>query len=150
MKFKEGDIVKVINKDLDSYGAIGKIVSIDTEWHVPYEVDFGYKKFEEEIFYESDLILADTDGSNKVVTEEKQPREFINITFQNGVVSENGVNGATIADVIDVLVERLEGYPSSREVSLTITHLQEAQNWLYRRTMKRREQGVEGENINHD
>lgn len=137
MEFKVGDTVKVINPNLDSYGAIGKIVDIDTEWHVPYEVSFGDKKIEEELFYKSDLTLVDDKEIKRL--EEAEPRDFIDITFQNGTVSDNGVNGATVADVIDVLVERLEGYyPSSREISLTITHLQEAQNWLYRRIMKQK------------
>lgn len=153
MKFKVGNIVKVVNKDLDSYGQIGRIASVDTEWHVPYEVNFGHKKFEEEIFYESDLTLID-EGEDTEVVAEATPRDFIDITFQNGAVSENGVNGAQIEDVIDVLVERLEGFQKGdlacRENALAITHLQEAQNWLYRRTMRRREQGVEGKNVNHD
>lgn len=70
------------------------------------------------------------------------------IKFQEGPVKICGVNGPQIEDVIDVLVDRLEmlntGAFRCRENSLAITHLQEAQNWLYRRTARREAAGVEG------
>lgn len=39
---------------------------------------------------------------------------------------------AKVEDVIDLLVKQLKSYEGNREYSLAITHLQEAQNWLYR------------------
>jgi len=111
LKFKIGDKVKVVNKDLDAFGAIGEIVDIDKEWHVPYEVSFGEKKYNEEIFYETDLILVDEEDN--VVIEEEPIEELVE-------------------DEIDILVEKLRAMNPSREISLAITHLQEAQNWLYR------------------
>jgi hypothetical protein len=76
---------------------------------------------------------------------------YIDIQFQNGPVAENGVNGCQIEDVINVLVERIQALNiepfNCRENSLAITHLQEAQNWLYRRTRERQLRGVEGTNI---
>lgn len=79
---------------------------------------------------------------------------YISIQFQDGSVQENGVNGCQIEDVIDVLVERLQSLNvppfNCRENSLAITHLQEAQNWLYRRTRNRVAQRVEGRTIPHN
>ncbi len=59
-----------------------------------------------------------------------------------------GVNGTTIEAVIDLLGALLEGFNQGscrcRENSLAITALQEAQNWLYRRTRQREARGIEG------
>lgn len=79
--------------------------------------------------------------------------EYINIKFQEGPIRENGVNGCQIEDVIDVLVERLEGFQCGgypcQENGRAITKLKEARLWLNERTRKRLEQGVEGKNIIH-
>jgi len=32
VKFNVGDLVKVVNKDLEAYGHIGTVVSVDEEW----------------------------------------------------------------------------------------------------------------------
>lgn len=153
MRFKIGDKVRVINKSLESYNSIGTIVDIDEDWSHPYELDFdGFEgqKFEEELFMETDLSLVE----EAKVIEPKKPRDFINIKFQEGTVLENGVNGAQIEDVIEVLIERLQGFQkgkfSCRENALAITKLQEARMWLEERTRNRKKQGVEGENINHE
>jgi hypothetical protein len=80
-------------------------------------------------------------------------RAFIDIRFQEGPVSEVGVNGCHIEDVIDVLVERLRGFNEGplrcRENSLAITALEEASNWLVRRRLNRLAQGVEGTMLPH-
>ena len=108
MKFKVGDVVRVINADLSSYNAIGKIVDIDEDWHLPYEVEFELE-YNEELFYESDLVLVNEEVS--MIEDEKEPK---------------------VEDIIDELVDMLKAEKPSREISLAITHLQEAQNWLYR------------------
>lgn len=78
---------------------------------------------------------------------------YINIKFQCGPIGEVGVNGTSIENVIDLLVNRLEGFQAGefrcRENALAITHLQDAQNWLERRTRNRITQGVEGTNKGH-
>lgn len=72
------------------------------------------------------------------------------IKFQDGPIKENGVNGCQIEDVITVLLLRLEGFQNGEywceENAMAITHLKEAQNWLYRRTRDRETRGVEGYN----
>lgn len=74
--------------------------------------------------------------------------DYIHLRFQDGPLREFGVNGTTNEEVIGLLVERLRSLNqppfSCRENSLAITHLQEAQHWLYRRTMERSQRGVEG------
>ncbi|PFF33210.1 hypothetical protein CN335_21335 [Bacillus thuringiensis] len=79
--------------------------------------------------------------------------EYISIKFQEGPIQENGVNGAQIEDVIDMLVDRLQGFQQGgfpcRENALAITKLEEARLWLNERTRKRQIQGVEGRNIKH-
>jgi hypothetical protein len=87
------------------------------------------------------------DGSSAIVND---AAGYIHIKFQCGPVQEHGVNGTSIENVIDLLVARLEGFNNGpfrcRENSLAITHLQEAQNWLERRTRDRVKRGVEGVN----
>lgn len=79
--------------------------------------------------------------------------DYIDIKFQEGAVDLNGVNGCQIEDVIDVLVERLQGFQQGsfpcRENALAITKLEEARLWLNERTRKRKEQGVEGKDEKH-
>jgi hypothetical protein len=78
---------------------------------------------------------------------------YIQIQFQEGPLQEAGVNGTTIEAVIEVLLERLRAlnHPplNCRENSLAITALEDAQNWLYRRTRNRIEQEVEGSRQPH-
>lgn len=90
------------------------------------------------------------DGSSARVTD---AAGYIDIKFQLGPLREQGANGTTIAEVIEVLVTRLEGFQNSplrcRENALAITHLQDAQNSLARRTQSRIAKGVEGTNSPH-
>lgn len=76
------------------------------------------------------------------------------ILFQCGPVAEFGVNGSTIEEVIELLVDRLRGFQSGmyacRENALAITHLEEAAHWLQHRTRLRRAQGVEGTAARHN
>lgn len=72
---------------------------------------------------------------------EKQPNHIAGgtmITINDGTTNE---------ELISILVDRLqflnEKFPC-RENSLAITHLQEAENWLWRRTKDRIKRGVEG------
>lgn len=150
-KFKVGDKVRVVNITDDYYtdalGAVGTIVDVDEEWLNPYEVYFGEGlKFRQELFAECELVL-DSEPTGLPQTE------YINIKFQEGAIVDNGVNGCQIEDVIDTLVERLNGFQKGnfacRENALAITKLEEARMWLTERTRKRKEQGVEGIYINH-
>ena len=75
----------------------------------------------------------------------------IELRFQDGPVSEFGVNGTTNEEVIELLVERIrslnsifDGKYACRENSLAITHLEEALHWLESRTKARMSRGVAG------
>ncbi len=66
---------------------------------------------------------------------------------QDGVISENGVNGLQAQDILMFVRElfaSLNAEHPCRENSLTITHIDEAYNWQTRRTMDRQIRGVEG------
>jgi hypothetical protein len=156
MKYNLGDEVVIVNQPdgvrENMVGLTGKIIDVDPEWHYPYEIAFadGIER-EACLFADEDLELL------SVVEEEVKKANgqyFININWQEGTVEENGVNGVQIEDVIDILVERLTEFQKGafpcRENALAITHLQEAQNWLYRRTMERKKQGIEGKHVNHE
>ena len=73
---------------------------------------------------------------------------FIEVKWQEGNVPENGVNGATIEEVIEVARERIAELNAKfpcRENSLAITKLEEATHWLEARTKDRIKRGVEGQ-----
>lgn len=69
------------------------------------------------------------------------------IKFQEGPTTA-GVNGATIEQVLQACIARLEEWNNGpfrcRLNSLAITDLQSAENWLNRRTADRQARGVEG------
>ena len=70
------------------------------------------------------------------------------VSFQNGPIAENGINGVTQETLLAIVVDRLrafqEGDYRCRENALAITHLEEAQHWLAHRTNDRLRRGVEG------
>lgn len=75
---------------------------------------------------------------------------FINIKWQDGNVPDNGVNGATIEQVIEVARARITELNAKfpcRENSLAITKLEEAIHWLEARTKDRIARGVEGKEV---
>lgn len=75
---------------------------------------------------------------------------YIDVKFQLGPRCEVGVNGCCIREVIQVAVDRLEGFQKGgfacRENALAITKLQEAIHWLQHRTDDRVARGVKGYN----
>lgn len=77
----------------------------------------------------------------------------IAIRFQEGPLTQVGANGCQLEDVIDILVERLQGFQLGlfrcRENALAITKLEEARLWLSARNWKRQAQGVEGQLLPH-
>lgn len=76
---------------------------------------------------------------------------FAVINFQNGPISENGVNGCQNEDLIEIVLDRLRDFQNGkfpcRENAIAITKLEEALMWLDKRTLDRRERGVEGKSI---
>lgn len=68
--------------------------------------------------------------------------------FQNGAISEVGVNGLTHEVLLSIVEDRLlafqRGPYACRENALALTKLQEAIMWLKERTRARMQRGVEG------
>lgn len=136
MRFKVGDRVRVVNVSHESrkgaLGAIGIVVDVDGEWSHPYDIDFEkeeFKKFNEELFLEKELVLAGVEKS-------KRQSQHININFQK---SFDDVDGASVEDVIDVLIQRAKdihnsGHSSSLDLQMNniniVSRLTEAKMWM--------------------
>lgn len=71
-----------------------------------------------------------------------------NVSFQNGPIQENGVNGVQNEDLLAIVIDRLEGFQAGnyacRENALALTKIQEALLWLEKRTADRVARNVEG------
>lgn len=103
--------------------------------------------------YEVSGFTVDTNPSGK------QPDDFGHggdygatrpavILFQNGPINEVGVNGLTHEVLLAIVADRLRSFQqgpfASRYNALALTHIEDAQNWLNRRTLERMRRGVEG------
>ncbi len=70
------------------------------------------------------------------------------IEFQDGPINEAGVNGLTHEVLLSIVADRLRSFQqgpfASRYNALALTHIEDAQNWLNRRTLERMRRGVEG------
>lgn len=70
------------------------------------------------------------------------------ISFQNGPINENGINGLTQEVLLAIVADRLRSFQagsySCRENALALTKIEEAQHWLHSRTLARMQRGVEG------
>ncbi len=84
----------------------------------------------------SNVQLADTDDWALV------------INFQNGPISENGINGVSNEALLAIVEDRLKCFQTSqyacRENALALTKVQEALHWLHHRTKERMARNVEG------
>lgn len=82
----------------------------------------------------------------KYATLDGQKADFI--SFQNGPISEFGVNGISNEALLAIVEDRLKGFQSGeyacRENAIALTKIQEAMMWLQKRTRDRIARGVEG------
>lgn len=89
--------------------------------------------------------------SNETHNVNETPKVFANIQFQNGAILESGINGCQNEDLIEVVLDRLRDFQNGkfpcRENAIAITKLEEALMWLDKRTLDRKERGVEGISI---
>jgi len=73
---------------------------------------------------------------------------FARVSFQNGPIKENGVNGCHQEDLLAIVVDRLQcfqkGEFACRENAMALTKIEEALMWLRKRTQDRIDRGVEG------
>lgn len=74
------------------------------------------------------------------------------IKFQKGAMTL-GRNGCTTEEVLDVLVDHLQGFQrgkfACRENAIVLTHLEEARLWVRERARVRELQGVKGRDAVH-
>lgn len=74
------------------------------------------------------------------------------IVFQNGPIAEFGVNGLTHEVLLAIVADRLRSFQQGpyacRHNALALTAIEDAQNWLNRRTLERMQRGVEGTHSN--
>lgn len=77
-----------------------------------------------------------------------KPSKSWSISFQNGPINENGVNGITQEVLLAIVADRLRSFQAGqyacRENALALTKIEEAQHWLHSRTLARMQRGVEG------
>lgn len=80
----------------------------------------------------------------------RNAEEFVNIKWQNGVVPENGVNGAQIVDALLVVAKRVDElnskYPDKYNEE-TKEHIHEAICAQHARNNDRVKRGVEGKDM---
>lgn len=89
-----------------------------------------------------------TNASDPWVAAHGKPAEHAHVLFQNGPIDEVGVNGVTHEALLAIVADRLRSFQkgpfASRYNALALTHIEDAQNWLNRRTLERMRRGVEG------
>ena len=92
-----------------------------------------------------EYIIADKKLAGSVINTDES---FGFIKFQNGVIPENGVNGATNEDLLEILIDRLTGFQTGEypcgENMMAIRALKTAMMFLDRRTLRRRRSNIEG------
>lgn len=81
----------------------------------------------------------DEEGRAEILTE---------VRFQKGPIKEHGVNGCHHANLIAIVIDRLQGFQETKfectENDFAINLLNDALYWLNKRTNDRAERGVEG------
>ena len=77
-----------------------------------------------------------------------EPTDKVVVLFQNGPISDAGVNGVTHEALLAIVADRLRSFQAGafacKENACALTHIEEAQHWLQQRTLKRMRRGVEG------
>lgn len=70
------------------------------------------------------------------------------LVFQNGPIPEVGINGLTNEILLEVIIDRLESFQSSKyicdENAAALEAIRKALNYLELRTLRRKERNVEG------
>lgn len=86
-------------------------------------------------------------GYDRSPISEKHGRNCI-ISFQNGPISEVGVNGISIEALLAIVEDRLDGFQGGEfavdENKEALVHVQKAMGWLRKRTLDRQQRGAEG------
>lgn len=100
-----------------------------------------------------EIAVTDEPGSGNanhqyVISTEDKSRGEILLHFQEGPISEVGVNGITQEVLLAIVIDRLRSFQSGpyscRENAIALTKCEEALLWLHGRTQERMSRGVEG------
>lgn len=87
-------------------------------------------------------------GSAYIAGEDLVEQSNVEISFQNGPIQEFGVNGISGEALLAIVIDRLRcfqaGPYASNENMHALTYLQQALDWLQKRTKERLARGVEG------
>lgn len=103
--------------------------------------------------YEVSGFMADTNSSGKYPDDFGIPGDYgatrpLVILFQNGPISESGINGVTQEVLLAIVADRLRSFQKGpfacKANACALTHIEEAQHWLQQRTIERMRRGVEG------
>lgn len=90
-------------------------------------------------------MIEGMDYANNPSAQEGMPNELL-ILFQSGIVPENGINGVTPEILLEVLIDRFEGYQSGQfaceENDAALTGMRDALAAIQRRRAERAERGV--------
>lgn len=80
--------------------------------------------------------------------DEYDDAELCSVKFQNGPITEHGVNGISQEALLAIVEDRLKCFQAGpyacRENAIALTKIQEAMMWLQSRTRERMQRGVEG------
>ena len=96
------------------------------------------------------LIRVDSPDDPQRDGNPGQPREILDLHFQEGPVYAYGINGVTNAALLAIIIDRLDGFqrgqfPCSYNANAT-HHVRKALEALHDRTKSRISRGVEGTN----
>lgn len=93
-------------------------------------------------------LISGFDNTTNPSDPDDQDPDTCLVLFQNGPINEAGVNGLTHEVLLAIVADRLRSFQqgpfASRYNALALTHIEDAQNWLNRRTLERMRRGVEG------
>ena len=117
-----------------------------------YENETGLKVFEKRTLSRNNATMALSLGHYYVAewTDKEGHVQISEVSFQDGPIPANGVNGLTSEAVLAILIHRTSTLNANfpcEENELAILHMKKALDWFNTRTAKRKARGVEGKNV---
>jgi len=98
--------------------------------------------------YQIEGFDSTSNASDPWTARHGQSAKHASILFQNGPISEAGVNGVTNEALLAIVADRLRGFQSGpyacKENADALFHTESALAWLKKRTRNRIKRGVEG------
>jgi len=88
-----------------------------------------------------EVFIVDVAGRDEL-------KKICDIQFQNGPITEFGVNGVTQEVLLAIVIDRLKSFQAGnfacQENAVALTHVETALMWLEKRTRDRIKRNVEG------